>query len=231
MKYMLGVGAIIGVATPTFIGGQYVSDLKHEMAASQAEVEQLKGQVKQLQTILDATQANIATAVRGIKGDKGEQGPRGLTGPEGPVGPRGPAGPAGSGGEGLSASEVREVVGEMLKSLSLSNSANVSATSTMVDTGGIYDLSACVPFEAIKAADSFTLTKGQEICDSNGALLTTFNGVNDSRRAYFNDPGQGPWGCSYGSKCKFDWYRSRTFFVERITDKDGKQFTLFRFAK
>jgi hypothetical protein len=98
MKYLVGCGAIIAVGTPMFIGGQYVSDLRHEMDASKNEVSALKGQILQLQDILQKSQAAAASGVQGQKGDKGDRGDRGEkgeTGERGPQGETGPVGPAG----------------------------------------------------------------------------------------------------------------------------------------
>lgn len=89
MKYIVGCGAIIAVGTPMFIGGQYVSDLRHEMDASKNEVALLKGQIIQLQDILQKSQAVVASGVEGPKGEKGDPGE---PGPKGDVGPSGPAG-------------------------------------------------------------------------------------------------------------------------------------------
>jgi hypothetical protein len=41
MRYLLGFGAILAVAAPMFIGGQYVSDMRHEIDASKSEVQSL----------------------------------------------------------------------------------------------------------------------------------------------------------------------------------------------
>lgn len=101
MKYLVGCGAIIAVGTPMFIGGQYVSDLRHEMDASKNEVSVLKGQIIQLQDILQKSQAAATTGIQGPKGSKGDPGERGEKGEKGDRGPRGEPGPTGPPGEGI----------------------------------------------------------------------------------------------------------------------------------
>jgi hypothetical protein len=95
MKYLVGFGAIIAVGTPMFIGGQYVSDLRHEMDASKSEVAQLKGQIIQLQDILQKSQSTVASGLQGPKGDKGEKGDPGEKGEKGDRGEQGERGPRG----------------------------------------------------------------------------------------------------------------------------------------
>lgn len=104
--------AIIAVGTPMFIGGQYVSDLRHEMDASKNEVALLKGQIFQLQDILQKSQASVASGVQGPKGEKGDPGERGEKGDRGEPGQdgeRGPQGEPGSLGSALTADGIAQL--------------------------------------------------------------------------------------------------------------------------
>lgn len=105
MKVFGGIGAVLAVGIPIFGMGQYVSDLKHDMDSSKAEVALLKGQVTQLQDILQKTQAAAASGPHGTQGPKGDKGDPGDVGPLGPRGERGPQGVPGV--EGRSADTAR----------------------------------------------------------------------------------------------------------------------------
>ncbi|MCO5734114.1 collagen-like protein [Rhizobium sp. SSA_523] len=77
-------GALIGL-------GIWVGNLKNQVDNSRAEVEQLKGQITQLQSLLSNRKAD-EIGPRGPKGETGEQGPPGIPGLRGPQGEEGPKG-------------------------------------------------------------------------------------------------------------------------------------------
>jgi hypothetical protein len=145
MKFLIGFGTILAVGTPMFVGGQYVSDLRHEMDASRGEVSVLKGQIIQLQDILQKSQAAASSGLQGPKGDKGDKGDRGEkgeTGDRGPRGEAGPAGPAGSAGDAVGSARL-EAVEASLRAIETrlqgpvagTVAANSSASSSSRSTG------------------------------------------------------------------------------------------------
>jgi hypothetical protein len=106
-------------------------------------------------------------------------------------------------------------------------------SSAVVSTGQAevtFDTSVCVPADEIRKAKTFVLTKGQEICDSDGSLLTTYEGV-DPNAAYFRNPSTGQWYCSKGNTCQFNWMSGRKFYIERVKEDGGKTFAMFRFEQ
>lgn len=108
MKVFGGIGAVLAVGIPIFGMGQYVSDLKHDMDSSKVEVALLKGQVTQLQDILQKTQAAASGSrgTQGSKGDKGDPGDVGPLGPRGELGPQGPQGVPGVEGRGADTARI-----------------------------------------------------------------------------------------------------------------------------
>lgn len=201
-------GALIGL-------GIYVGNLTNQIEASRSEVQVLKGQVSQLQDILQKTQAAAATGLPGPKGDKGDPGERGEQGPRGERGL-----PGASTDQEAILSTVKEIVRAEIVSLKSALPASSSSGSTFVDTSGGFDLSKCVPVEQVRKAKTLPLKEGTEVCDDDGSLLVQVTDIQSSAITFFG-PGTGSWYIDRGSRNSFDWDEDRIYFIERISS--GKE--------
>lgn len=226
MKFLGGFGVLAAVVGPTFFVSQYVNDLRNDVTSSKAEVERLKGQVDQLQVILDKTQSTISSGSPGPKGDKGDVGERGE---QGPKGDRGPAGVT----TDISSVQalVREAVTAEIKALALTTTSSPAplASTTFVDASGELDLSQCLPADQIKKANVITINQGAEFCGSDGTLLAKVEQL-ESNSILFSAPGEGNWLLRKGRKRSFTWDNNREYFIERVSDEGGKMLATIRFA-
>lgn len=223
MKFIIGFGALLAVATPTFIGGQYVADLRHEMDAAKREVEFLKGQITQLQGVL-GNQSGV-TGVRGPKGDKGEPG---LQGPRGERGPQGPTGPAGI-SSGLSEEHIRQIIQQSVQQQIAAMPATTGGT-IQVTLGGadIFNSSGCIPVEQIRNLGTLTLRSGQEFCDRDGRLLARVNDFMSNGAFYMTRPGTHQDSCMLESTCTLRWLGGKRYVYERLGEDERGRIALLR---
>lgn len=218
-------GALIGL-------GIYVGNLTNQIEASRAEVQILKGQVTQLQDILQKSQSAAISSSRGPQGPKGEQGDPGMRGERGPPGEVGPAGEQGPPGVSLPGMNVdRGTIEAAVRSVI---AGLPSHPSTLVNTPSFsasMDTSGCLAVETVKSSSTLQVKKGLEICGADGALLTQVEQVQESNGGgvRFKSPGKRSWFCSSRSKCQFDFDSKRQFVVERVVDADGELQALLRF--
>lgn len=220
MKVFVGIGAVLAVGIPIFGMGQYVSELRFQMETSKAEVSLLKGQVAQLQDILQKTQAGAASGV-GPKGDPGEKGEPGQ---------RGERGPAGVGADTATIDAmIKEAVSAQLALIQDSASGSARATS-MVDTSGGFDLSSCLPADEVMKARTISVRVGTEICDADGSLLVSVKEIRGDRIVFFQ-PGQPNWSMKTGDRRNFDWDKKRQYFFARIAkDSEGEDIATIQTA-
>jgi len=235
MKYILGIGAVIAVVGPTFGVGQYVSDIKHEMDASKSEVAQLKGQVTQLQDILQKTQAAAGAAARGPKGDKGdpgEPGPQGSRGERGLQGEPGPMGPPGqSAGGDLSEQQVRQIALQIFQQQPRTTPSNGGSINVTLEGTDVFKASGCIPVDNIRNLDVLTLRAGNEFCDKTGRLLFRVTSIRErDGRIFFSNPGQRDGSCGFEDTCNFSDI-GKTFVYERKGVDDIGSVALFRIKK
>lgn len=224
MKFLGGFGVLAAVVGPTFFVSQYVNDLRNDVTSSKAEVERLKGQVDQLQVILDKTQSAISSGSRGPKGDKGDAGERGE---QGPKGDRGPAGVT----TDISSVQalVREAVTAEIKALATTSSRTPLASTKFIDASGEPDLSQCLSADQIKKANVITVKEGAEFCGSDGSLLAKVEKL-ESVAVLFSAPGENGWWLNKGRRLSFTWDKNREYFIERVSDEGGKMLATIRFT-
>ncbi len=222
--------AVLPVGAALISLGIYVGNLNNQIEASRAEVQVLKGQVTQLQDILQKTQALANSGTPGPRGPKGERGDPGEMGPQGPrglQGDRGPAGPAGSGG-GLSEQQVAEIVQQMV-SQKLSSPPTGQGAAINVTLGGadVFNAKGCIPLDSIKNSETLLIRDKQEYCARDGRLVATV--IADGGSAYvFRRPGQLHDRCSLGKNCQLRWLGSSTYTFERKGEDEKGPVGLFR---
>lgn len=219
-------GALIGL-------GIYVGNLTNQIEASRSEVQVLKGQVSQLQDILQRTQSAAGSAARGPQGPKGEPGdagPQGMRGERGPQGEQGPVGPASaaSAGGGLTEQQVRQIIQQQLAS---SPSSPAGAVNVTLNGQDVFNASGCIPIDSIRGLDVLTLRSGNEFCDRTGRVIFRVTEIRQSDgRIYFMTPGKGSGSCFIDKKCTFDDL-GKTFVYERRGSDDNGAIALFRITK
>ncbi len=213
-------GALIGL-------GIYVGNLTNQIEASRSEVQVLKGQVSQLQDILQKTQEAAVSGVRGPKGDKGdpgEQGPRGERGPQGEMGPMGPSG----GNSGMSEAQMRsliqQVVQQQVLAVPIGGGGTVNASLGNQD---VFNISGCIPVSAVRDLTVLTLREGQEFCADDGALVARI-GRGDRYRFSITMPGKGSDMCSLEKVCTLDWLSGKSFVYERRGQDEKGPVSLLR---
>ncbi|MBY3223737.1 collagen-like triple helix repeat-containing protein [Rhizobium laguerreae] len=220
------ISAVVAVIGFAVTGTALYFNLDRQLEKASDKILILEQTIKSL----SSSQSAATAGPRGPKGDKGEQGDTGPQGPRGERGAQGEPGPKASPGEGATV-DMAQVQAMVQKTVSASlGNAPTAVKTLMVDQSGLFDLSKCVQVGDVKKQDVLVVTKGMEICDASGKLLTTSDGVDDDRSAFFISPGFGRWKCAYGNQCNFDWDSRRSFVVERVTEKDGKYFTSLRFS-
>jgi hypothetical protein len=224
MKFIIGTGAILAVGIPTFIVGQYVSDLRHDMEQSKVEVEHLKGQITQLQDILQKTQISATSGARGPKGDKGDPGD---LGPRGERGPPGAAGEASVASGELSDTAMAEVKKLVMDAVSAIPPATKGAANTSAPVkGSAFSNAKCVLDSAFQGLDAIELRTDTEVCDGTGRLLATVRiqgNRNLAQQVIMVRPGKsGAFTCQQNRPCELFWVPGKQFVVERIgEDADG----------
>lgn len=240
MRWLIGFGTLIAVGTPTFVGGQYVSDLRHEIDESKAEVLSLKGQVLQLQQLLEKSQSVTQSGFKGEKGDQGDPGPRGPigpAGPEGPIGPAGPAGPIGPAGKDASPIDLSSEPGPGIKALIESiidqrlktkTPLNAKPQTLVVDGTNTFDLSKCLLTEEVRALSVVTVKVGTQFCDTDGTLRTEVTDVN-AFGVVFRVPGKGSTNVKRSASNYFAWDPGRKFAIERIAETENGRIASLRF--
>jgi hypothetical protein len=216
-------GALIGL-------GIWVGNLKNQVDNSQTEVAQLKGQVQQLQDLLQKTQSAAVAGARGAAGPKGDKGDQGDIGPQGPKGDRGPQGEPGS-AAAIDASRLNDMVQKAVSEILARIPPNGGPTKLVSETG-LFDLSKCILANDIKKSPTLILKKGTEICGDNGELLQTVRRVDPTyKKIEFDTVSNGAWGCSQGeNNCGFIFDKGRRFSVERFSeDESGNPLISLRF--
>jgi hypothetical protein len=226
MKFIIGTGAILAVGIPTFIVGQYVSDLRHDMEQSKVEVEHLKGQITQLQDILQKTQISATSGARGPKGDKGDPGDPGPAGPRGERGPTGAAGETSVASAELSDVAVAEVKKLVTDAISAIPSGNQTVGAAAPVKGSAFSNSKCVLDSAFQGLDAIELRTETEVCDGTGRLIATIRiqgNRNLAQQVIMVRPGKsGALTCQQNRPCELFWVPGKEFVVERIgEDADG----------
>lgn len=227
-KMFAAAGALIAVGVPIFAGGQYVSDLKHDMEASKAEVAQLKGQVTQLQDILQKVQSVTATNLKGPKGDKGDQGDPGPQGPRGERGIQGEPGPAGPSGSVQQADIERIVtplINEYASRLPAGTAASYSPPIPDVFNGG-----KCIITDSIKNDNVIYVRENQEYCKKDGTLLAVVDQWDNGGSFNVTIPGRGNWWCSVNQRCDISWL-GKKFVYERLGEDDKGPVALLRLSQ
>lgn len=216
-------GALIGL-------GIYVGNLTNQIEASRAEVQVLKGQVTQLQDILQKTQ-NLAAGVPGPKGPKGDQGeqgpqgPRGLPGEQGPMGPVGPAGTA----SGMTEQQIQQFIVRTVQQQVASTPGTAGETIQVAVNGAdIFESSSCIPTDAIKDLDVLTLREGQEFCDRDGRLLARVSKFESSGFFTMKRPGEASDRCSLESSCRLRWLSGKSYIYERRGEDERGPIALLR---
>jgi hypothetical protein len=226
-KIFGGVGALIAVGVPIFGIGQYVSDLKHDIDASKTEVAQLKGQVAQLQDLLQKAQTTAQVAGRGPKGDKGDPGDTGPQGPRGERGPQGEPGPAGS-----SATVDRDALDKIVTSILQQNLPKLTAAggASSAVIPAIFGDNKCIFVEKIRAENILYIRTGQEYCRKDGALLSRIRKFTDNNGFIATIPGDIDLWCYINQKCVLPW-TGKTYMFERIGEDENGQVALLRLAQ
>ncbi|WP_185969933.1 hypothetical protein [Rhizobium straminoryzae] len=214
-------GALIGL-------GIWVGNLKNQVDNSRTEVEQLKGQITQLQALL-ASKTEAVPGPRGPKGEPGEQGPAGPPGPRGLQGEQGPAGPAGQGG--VSEATLRQMIAQEVQSkiASLPRTGSTSAGVPSV-APNLFDTSGCINVDQIASQPVIIVKKGQEFCRSDGALVARVY-LMESDVIYISVPDRGRQGCPFETKCMFSWLNGKSYVFERKGVDNGEPIALLRAVK
>jgi hypothetical protein len=220
MKFIIGFGAILAVGIPTFVVGQYVSDLRHDMESSKAEVEHLKGQISQLQDILEKAQTTSASGSRGPKGDQG---------PVGPQGERGPEGPKGEPGTPVDVAQLSSTIEKLLsgKLANLPQTARLNTSSSIISTGA-FDTENCIAAEKLKGAETITLRAGNEVCDATGRVLFKVKEINRYGRVTFVNPGERDGWCEPDKNCDINGDK---YVYEREGSDDHGPVAMFRLSR
>ncbi len=226
-KSLINVATFLGLAVPLVGLGMYVNNLTNQIDSSKAEVQTLKGQVAQLQELLNKTQSG-AVGARGPKGDKGDQGD---PGPQGQRGPQGEPGPAGQMDPAEFVAKVNAVIERKLASLPKS-APTAAVTNFAAAPSPDFDLSKCIPSDVVETAETVTVAAGSEICGNDGRLLTTIEKVTARYESVsFKNPGSKTIVCkTHHEGCAFGWTK-REFIVERFTEIEGKEAALLRFLR
>lgn len=227
-KIFAGAGALIAVGVPIFAGGQYVSDLKHDMESSKVEVAQLKGQVTQLQDILQKVQSVTAASLKGPKGDKGDQGDAGPQGPRGERGLQGEPGPSGP-SSSVQQADIEKIVAPLISEYA-SRLQNGTAKSYSPPIPDAFNGSNCILVDSIKNDNVLYVREKQEFCKKDGSLVATVYKMSDSGEFSVNVPGHGYWYCTLHDSCDISWLGKR-FIYERFGEDDKGPVALLRLAQ
>ncbi len=188
-------GALIGL-------GIYVGNLTNQIEASKAEVQSLKGQVTQLQEILQKSQGG-AMGARGPKGDKGDQGDAG------PKGDRGaPGAPGGS--ESADLSPILNRVAALERAVN----ANKQTSSDITPSSAGASPVACIPMPAKLTSGAFILQDGNRLCGSSGEFIAKLEVRSDSSIRFVN--GGSYFGCNVSNRCDFFQKMAGTFILDDI---------------
>ncbi|MBP1850522.1 collagen-like triple helix repeat-containing protein [Rhizobium halophytocola] len=231
--------SLITVAGALIALGIWVGNLKNQVDSSQVEVAQLKGQVTQLQELLQKTQSATLTGLRGPAGQKGEKGDPGEPGPIGPRGPRGEVGaqgeqgtPGAVGRASVSEAAIRDIVNDALEAkLRALPSGKAGNSSQPNGTTNIFDTSDCLQVNEIRSLDVLILRKGLEFCEADGRLLATVGDVAERGYVYIPVAGNGFDQCHLNHKCSFRFMGSQQYVFERVARDDQGVVALFRKAK
>lgn len=213
---VLTVASVLGIG---YTVAKYATDFE----AAKAEIQNLRGQVTQLQDILQKTQTAASTGARGPKGDKGDQGDTGPQGPRGEQGPKGEPGPAGpqggSGGTAITA-ELKQLIEREIASR-LSNAATVAPAGSL-PADIVADASGCIPMESLRGAEIISLREGMEFCAPDGRVLARITSISGGGTVNFSSPGRGSWSCGYERKCTFQDLGITYIYERRSSDGDGR---------
>lgn len=230
LKKILGdLPSLITVAGALIALGIWVGNLKNQVDSSQEEVSRLKGQVQQLQDILQKTQASVADTLRGPQGPKGDRGEPGPTGPQGVPGERGPqgeVGPSGAPGQSVDADTVLSLIQSVIKSSPEATSQ--SSTTSLGLQVDLFDSSQCTSESVFNNSPVIVVTEGSQICSSSGEILSTIKKIDDNNMIVIEEPGVGSWGCPSTGKCSFAFNKKRTFNFERVAVKNGAKYVSLR---
>lgn len=216
-------GALIGL-------GIYVGNLTNQIEASRSEVQVLKGQVSQLQDILQKTQAAAVSGVPGPKGEKGDPGERGEQGPRGERGLQGEAGPQGTGStsSGLAESQILQIVEESVKQKLASLPASTGGTITVaLDGQDVFNTASCIQIQSVRGLDVLTLRPGQEFCDKSGELIGRI-GLEGAKGLAWKRIGGFSGTCGIEKKCGLGSIFGATYVYERFGEDDEGPIFLLR---
>ncbi len=208
-KLMGDLPSLITVAGALIALGIWVGNLKNQVDNSQQEVAQLKGQVTQLQSLLEKTQSGTVAAVKGPQGPKGEQGD---------PGPRGERGPKGDDAEVNQAIEqIIERVIRLEKRSALEPANRQAAASAPI--GGTTQQSSpassdCYPLPVDQTSGTFVLAEGARVCGPSGEFLAILE-IRSETSLRFTNGGRYV-GCSSGSPCDFFRKTRGVFMLDKI---------------
>ncbi len=209
MKFLGGFGVLAAVVGPTFLVSQYVSELRNDVTSSKAEVERLKGQVDQLQVLLERTQTLISSGSRGPKGDKGEPGD---IGPQGPRGERGMQGERGAAGESTSGgSDLADVLRRLN---ALENRTQAAVQSSSLPALNAKAPSECVVVPQTQRSGTFQAFDGMRICGEGGEFLARASFERKDRVMFVNQGRRHT--CTMANPCDFLETNAATFVLDSI---------------
>jgi hypothetical protein len=217
-------GTLIPIGGALIALGSYVSNLNNQIEASKAEVQTLKGQVTQLQEILQKTQVTGF----GAKGQKGDKGDPGDTGPKGDRGPQGIPGDPGISGSGnidlspiltrLAALERARNQGQPTTGVEVSSSVPVAPSATE-----------CVQLPQKQISGAFIIADGTRICGTGGEFLAKVEVLGETSLRFSN--GGSSRKCSVSNPCGFFQKTAGTFILDQVVrSADGTwiaQFTAY----
>lgn len=223
-RSLITVATFVGLAVPLVGLGMYVSNLTSQIDSSRAEVQSLKGQVAQLQSILQNMQG-ASTPLRGPKGEKGDQGE------PGPRGPAGPQGPAATIDDEALLSVVTRIVDSKLQGKATQSRASTERTGAnaiiepMTPNG-------CIQVSQIKDSTIITLRQGLEFCDETDRIVAKIKHINGpsntDHTVFIVEPGIKDSQCSIDNTCRFSWLNEQEYTYERSIVKGNDVYAQLR---
>ncbi|HBT69977.1 MAG TPA: hypothetical protein DEB63_19235 [Agrobacterium sp.] len=210
-------GALIGL-------GIYVGNLNSQIEASKAEVQTLKGQVTQLQEILQKTQVT-GLGAKGQKGDKGDPGD---------AGPKGDRGPQGIPGEpGISTPGNIDLSPILSRLAALERTGNQARPATGVEVSSSSpvapSVTECVQLPQKQTSGTFVIADGTRICGTGGEFLAKLEVQGETSLRFSN--GGSFRRCSVSNPCGFFQKTAGTFILDQVVrSTDGTwiaQFTAY----
>lgn len=226
--FLNSFGGILTALAAVAGGAIVVNSYREKVDQAQVAVELLTKQVADLQSTIN----RLATTPDGKPGPQGPKGDPGDPGPQGPRGERGLQGEQGPAGQ-LDLSQVRPVIEQLVsqKLASIPQPSSTSAAQAVASTADIFSSASCIPIDAIRNLDVWTLRPNNEFCDKTGRLLFRVSRIRESDgRIFFANPGQGTGNCTFEQTCSFSEI-GKTFVYERRGHDDDGEIALFRIKK